>query len=518
MDAITRLSKWFLLFLAFGFGLVGEGWAAGAGRRPNIVFILADDLGWNDVGCYGSTFHDTPNIDALAKSGMRFTQAYAASSLCSPTRAGILTGLHPARTGITAPVCHAPDVLLEKGLESRARPDQKMLAAKRVTRLKREYYTLAEAFKDAGYVTGHFGKWHLGREPYSPLQQGFDVDVPHTPAESPTPNGYFYPFRVWKGHGKPGDHLEDLVTDQAVEFIETNKARPFFLNYWAFEVHGPWQAKQEQIEKYRIKARPESPQRNPVYAGMVETLDDSVGALIDALKTAGVLENTVIIFTSDNGPYFVPSQERMPAEFHQVPVTSAYPLRAGKGTIYEGGVRVPLVILWPGVTRAGSQSDALVQSVDFFPTLAEQFGLKLPTSLEFDGVSFAGALEGRSSSRDEVFSHSPNGRASQSYERMAVPTPSAPASSLRMGDWKLVRLYGDGPDRTDRQELYNLKDDPGEARDLAAARPEKVRELSARLDHYLQDTAAVIPRKNPSYDPSPSSAPGPADTSGPDRR
>jgi len=481
------------------------------------VFILADDLGWNDVGCYGSTFHETPNIDALAKSGMRFTQAYAASSLCSPTRASILTGLYPARTGITAPACDKPEVVLEKELESTARPDQKMLGAKKMTRLKREYYTLAEAFKDAGYVTGHFGKWHLGWEPYSPLQQGFDVDVPHTPAPSPGRDGYFYPFPVWKGHGKPGDNLEDRVADEAVEFIEKNKARPFFLNYWAFEVHSPWQAKKQQIEKYRAKARPGSPQRNPVYAGMVETLDDAVGDLVGALKAAGVLENTVIIFTSDNGPFYVSSQDRMPAEFHQVPVTSAYPLRAGKETIYEGGVRVPLVIKWPGVTRAGSQSDALVQSVDFFPTLAERLGLKLPTGLEFDGVSFAGVLEGKSSSRDEVFSHSPHERASRSYERMAVPTPAAAASSLRMGAWKLVRLYGDGPDRANRDELYNLKDDPGETRDLAAARPEKVRELSARLDHYLQDTAAVIPRKNPSYDPG-SSPPGQARTSGSDRR
>ena len=499
-----KISTW--IPLAVFLGLVGDGWAAGAGTRPNIVFILADDLGWNDVGCYGSTFHETPNIDALAKSGMRFTQAYAASSLCSPTRASILTGLYPARIGITAPACDRPELVLEKELEPSARPDQKMLAAKKITRLKREYYTLAEALEDAGYVTGHFGKWHLGWEPYSPLQQGFDVDVPHTPAPSPGQDGYFYPFPVWKGHGKPGDNLEDLVADQAVEFIKKNKSRPFYLNYWAFEVHSPWQAKKEQIERYRAKARPGSPQRNPVYAGMVETLDDSVGALVGALKTAGVLENTVIIFTSDNGPFFAPGQERMPAEFQQVPVTSAYPLRAGKGTIYEGGVRVPLVIAWPGVTRAGSQSDALVQSVDFFPTIVERLGLKLPTSLAFDGVSFARVLEGRPSSRNELFVHSPHERDPGRYEGITPPTSAAPASSLRKGDWKLVRFFGDGPDRNDRFELYHLKDDPGETSDLAAARPEMVRELSARLERYLEDTAAVIPRKNPSYDPGSSAA------------
>ena len=234
-----KVSKYIPLAIFLGFGLVADGWAAGAGPRPNIVFILADDLGWNDVGCYGSTFHETPNIDALAKSGMRFTQAYAASSLCSPTRASILTGLYPARIGITAPACDKPEIVLEKELEPIAGPDQKMLTAKKITRLRREYYTLAEALEDAGYVTGHFGKWHLGWEPYSARQQGFEVDVPHTPAPSPGHDGYFYPFSVWRGHGKPGDHLEDRVAEAAVEFIEKNKARPFFLNYWAFEVHAP---------------------------------------------------------------------------------------------------------------------------------------------------------------------------------------------------------------------------------------------------------------------------------------
>jgi arylsulfatase A-like enzyme len=239
---------------------------------------------------------------------------------------------------------------------------------------------------------------------------------------------------------------------------------------------------------------------------MVGTLDDTVGALVGALKTAGVLENTVIIFTSDNGPFFAPSQDNMPAEFHRVPVTSASPLRAGKGTIYEGGVRVPLVIAWPGVTPAGSQSDALVQSVDFFPTLAERLGLKLPTGLELDGISFARVLEGGPSSRNEIFVHFPHERESGRYEGMSPPTPVAPASSLRKGDWKLVRFFGDGPDRTDRYELFDLKDDPGERSDLAAARPEVVRELSARLEAYLQDTKAVIPRKNPRYAPGSSAA------------
>lgn len=504
VDLVPAAGAALLICLFSSFSLLGGCWTPTAPSRPNIVFILADDLGRNDVGCYGSAFHDTPNIDALGARGIRFTQAYAASPLCSPTRSSILTGLHPARIGITAAVGHSPATVLEKRLESSATSNQKMLAAASITRLKQEYYTLAEALKSAGYVTAHFGKWHLGPEPYSPLQQGFDLDVPHTPAASP--GGYIYPFGIWKEHGKPGDHLEDLVADQAVEFIERHKTEPFFLNYWAFEVHTPWQAKQKQIDKYRAKAGRKSLQRNPVYAGMVETLDEVVGRLVGALETAGVLDNTVIIFTSDNGPHVYP--QYMPAEVRQVPLTSASPLRAGKATIYEGGVRVPLLVVWPGVTGAGSESDALVQSPDFFPTIAERLGLKLPASLEFDGVSFAGVLEGGRSARDEVFCHVPHARPPRPYEEMVVPTPGAAASSLRKGDWKLVRLYGDQVDRTDRHELYDLKDDPGELRDLASARPEKVRELSARLDFYLRDTAAVIPRENPNYDPSSLPAPG----------
>ena len=207
--------------------------------KPNVVFILADDLGVRDLALYGSKFYETPNIDALATHGMKFTQAYAASPLCSPTRASIMTGLFPARIGITAPACHEPQEILNKGLCAKAPPQQKALTAQSLTRLNRDYYTLAKAMKEAGYATGHFGKWHLGPEPYSPLQQGFDFDIPHTFAPSPMPKGYFYPFPVWKNRGKPGDNLEDLVCDEAVKFIADHKDHPFYLNYWAFEVHSP---------------------------------------------------------------------------------------------------------------------------------------------------------------------------------------------------------------------------------------------------------------------------------------
>lgn len=469
--------------------------------KPNVVFILADDLGWNDVGLYGSQFYETPHIDALAERGVKFNQAYAASPLCSPTRASILTGLYPARIGITAPHCHLPDLVLEKGLKQAAPRKHKAITAQSVTRFSTVYFTLGEAFKADGYATGHFGKWHLGPEPYSPLEHGFDVDIPHTPAPSPLGNGFFHPFHVWKGHGEPGDNLEELVCDEAVKFIAAHKDEPFFLNYWAFEVHSPWQAKKEQIDKYRRKVSddPNALQRNPVYAGMVETLDDVVGRLVAALEESGVINDTIIVFTSDNGPYFIPNRQHMPAEFHKTPVTNAHPLRAGKATIYEAGTRVPQIIVWPGKAKPGSESDALVQSIDFFPTFADLLSWELPAGTAFDGVSLRPILEDERPIRDEVFCHFPHSQAGGSYERMPAPTPLTAASSLRRGDWKLIRLYCDHPDGSDRHELYHLTDDPGEREDVAADYPDRVRQLSLRLDGYLRDTEAVIPQPNPDY-------------------
>lgn len=484
----------------FALGLVIAAFtAAAANDRPNVVFILADDLGVNDLSLYGSQFHETPHIDALAKRGLKFNQAYSASPLCSPTRSSILSGLYPARIGITAPDCHLPNVVLDKHLVAAAGPNQKALVAESVTRFSTNYYTLAEAFKAHGYTTAHFGKWHLGPEPFSPLQQGFDSDIPHTAAPSPLGKGFFYPFPVWKNHGQPGDNLEDDLCDEAVKFIAQHKAEPFFLNYWAFEVHSPWQAKDAQIDKYRAKADPKSLQRNPVYAGMIETLDEVVGRLVAALDQAGVLDNTVIVFTSDNGPYFTPNAEHMPAEFHQVPVTSAQPLRAGKGTIYEAGTRVPLIVIWPGKVKAATETSALFQSTDFFPTFADMFGWKLPGEIHFDGVSERPVLEKNKKVRDEIFCHFPHAEAQGEFELMPAPTPVTPASSVRVGDWKLIRFYCDNADQSDRHELYNLATDPGERHNLAATQPDRVKQLAAKLDQFLKDTEAVIPTANPAF-------------------
>ena len=336
-----------------------------AAKQPNVVIILADDLGWSDTTLYGTTkYYQTPNIERLAKRGMTFTRAYSASPLCSPTRSALLTGLSPARTGITTPNCHLPQVVLEATTGKKAPPDQKAIMPDPPTRLKPEYRTLAETLKDAGYATGHFGKWHLGSEPYSPLQQGFDVDVPHHPGPSPA-GSFVAPWKFANFKEKtPGEHIEDRMADEAVAWMEKNKDRPFYLNYWMFSVHAPFDAKKANIEKHRGRVNPADPQHSPTYAAMVESMDDAIGTLLDALDRLQIADNTIIIFTSDNGG-------NMYNEIDGTTPTSNAPLRGGKATMFEGGTRVPGVIVWPGITAAGSRSDAIIQSEDYYPTLLE---------------------------------------------------------------------------------------------------------------------------------------------------
>ncbi len=469
------------------------GSALAAQKRTNIVFILADDLGGRDVGCYGSTFHQTPNIDALAKRGMLFRNAYSASPLCSPTRASILTGLSPARIGITAPNCHVAEVQLEKRLV-KGNANAKVLVADSITRLKTDYLTLPEVLRDAGWRTAHFGKWHLGAEPYSPLQHGFESDLPHTPGPGPGGgNGYFAPWSFWKGEGKPGDNIEDRMADEAVKFIAANKDRPFFLNYWAFSVHSPWMAKDEYIADAAKRVTPGAGQRNPIYAGMIRSLDDAVGRIVAALEAAGVADNTLIIFTSDNGGWHnVAKEATQNKDFANVPVTSNAPLRSGKASNYEGGTRVPLLAVWPGKIAPGSTSDTLAQSTDFFPTLLELLQLPVPAGVKFDGASIAPALRGQPVERDTIFSHFPHGGRSD-IEGFR------PGTWVRRGDWKLIRFFADNDDGSDKLELYNLRDDLGETKNLAAEKPALAGELNALITGFLKDTDAVIPIRNPAY-------------------
>jgi arylsulfatase A-like enzyme len=475
---------------------------AGAANPPNIVFILCDDLGWRDVGCFGSTFHETPNIDRLATRGIRLTQAYAASPLCSPTRSSILTGQYPARIGITSPACHLKEVQLEKKL-AKGNPNTKVLNAESLTRLKPEYFTLAEALKEAGYSTAHFGKWHLGHSgPYEPKDQGFDLDFPHTPSAAGPGGGYLAPWTFIKDpplEAKPGEHIENRMSAEAAKFIRTHKDKPFYVNYWAYSVHSPWNARKDYIEHFKSKVDEKNPQHNPLYAAMVKSLDDGVGRLLKAVDEAGVADRTIIVFFSDNGGWAFPPKATDPEGFADMPATSNLPLRSGKASLYEGGTREPCIIVWPGKTKPGTTNDALLQSVDFYPTLLAMCGLKPRDGLKLDGFDQSGALLGQPSPRDRVFCHFPHGSPAQ-----AANIPGfLPGTYVRKGDWKLLRFYADNDDGTDRFELYNLKDDIGETKNVAGTRPELVRELNDLITGFLRDTDAVIPVRNPDYKPKP---------------
>jgi len=487
-----------LRVLLLGFASVLTAFAdAAASQKPNLVFILADDLGCRDLGCYGSTYFQTPHLDRLAARGVRFTQAHAANPLCSPTRSSILTGLWPARTGITAPNCHVPQVILDKQL-AKGNPKSRVLVATSVTRLNTDYTTLPEILHDAGYRTGHFGKWHLGSEPYSALQHGFDVDWPHWHGPGPA-GSYVAPWKFPEKlgvTGVPGEHIEDTLSKQVVQFIRENRDRPFYVNYWQFSVHAPYDAKDELVAKYRKLAKPDSPQRNPVYAAMIESLDDAVGRVIAAIDECGIADRTIIVFFSDNGGISWAgtgggkhSSVRFPDDM-EAPPTSNLPLRNGKASLYEGGVREPCLVVWPGVTKPGDVNDTIIQSIDWMPTLLDMAGVALPSGVKPDGISIVPALKGETLHRDAIFTHFPH------------DTPASgqhPAVSVRRGDWKLIRFFAGNEDGSDRLELFNLKDDPGENQDLASRKPDLARELNQLIDGFLKETDAVIPKLNPSF-------------------
>ncbi|MEM9185134.1 MAG: sulfatase [Planctomycetota bacterium] len=489
----TAASRALACRLITGWLAVATSGAAACGAPPNVVLILADDLGWVDTGCYGSNFHKTPNIDRLRERSMKFTNAYSASPLCSPTRASVLTGLEPARIGITAPNCHIGRVNLKKQLAPGQR-SQKVLVADSVSRFKTDFYTLAESFRDAGYATGHFGKWHLGPAPYSALQHGFQVDLPnHTTPGPGGVNGYFAPWSFWPGHGERGDHIEDRMAAESVKFLRDNQDRPFFLNYWAFSVHSPWMSKQEYVDEAEPRADPASPQRNPVYAGMVRSLDDAVGVLVDALEELGLSDNTIIIFASDNGAWHnTPRRTRSNAKHAGTPVSSNAPLRSGKASLYEGGTRTPLLVAWEGVVEQGATSDALWASTDFFPTLAEACGLPTDKAAPFDGVSQLAAWRGGASPREAVFCHFPHSGRTDIEGFVA-------GTSVRRGDWKLIRFFAVGEGGVDRLELYNLAVDIGESDNVASGHPALVAELNTMIDEFLARTEAVVPCLNPRY-------------------
>ena len=456
-------------------------------NQPNVVFILADDLGWSDTTLFGTTsFYRTPNIERLAQRGMTFTHAYASSPLCSPTRASILTGLSPARHGVTAPECHLSHVTLKASPGVSAPPNKKTIGPRSASRLDTKYYTLAEMLRDNGYATGHFGKWHLGPEPYSPLQHGFNIDVPHWAGPGPA-GSYVAPWKFIDFDPQtPNEHIEDRMAGEASAFIESHKDKPFFLNYWMFSVHAPFDAKPTLIEAYKKTINPESAQRSPTYAAMIESMDDAVGTLLDALDKHHLTENTIIVFASDNGG-------NMYNEVDGTTPTSNKPLRGGKANMYEGGVRGPAIVVYPGRVKAGSRSAQVIQSSDFYPTLLQLLSIEPLPAQVFDGVSVVPALENRPLDREAIFTYFPHSP--------PIPEWMPAAVSAHQGDWKLIRIFHGGEGGKHRYKLYNLSEDLGETKNLATEYPQRVSKMDELIESFLKDTGAICPRPNPSFDP-----------------
>jgi arylsulfatase A len=452
--------------------------AAAEPRPPNVVLILADDLGWKDLTSYGSDLHLTPHLDRLAREGMSFTQAYSACTVCSPTRAAILTGQHPARL-------HVTDWIAGHRL-----PHARLQVPEWTQHLDLEQHTLAEALRDAGYATGHFGKWHLGAtEDLWPEHHGFDVNVGGWRMGQPSgTGGYFSPYGNPRlSDGPPGEHLDERLAREAAAFIAAHRDQPFFVNFWLYNPHTPLQADPAKVARYRERIGPDYLHRNATYAAMIEHLDDAVGIVLAALDHHGLAENTLVVFTSDNGGLIGRARGDGP---EPTPVTSNQPLRHGKGERYEGGVRVPLIVRYPPLVPAATTTEALAFSTDFYPTVLALTDVPptpaWPTT--FDGINLSAALRGEPlpDPRDTLYWHYPH-----YHTEGAVPY-----SAIRRGHWKLVHNL-----ETDAVELYDLAQDIGETDNLAAARPDLTVALRAQLATWLNSVGAQYPTLNPDYDP-----------------
>lgn len=449
--------------------------AAQAATSPNILVILIDDLGWKDLSCYGSSYYKTPNIDRLAAEGVRFSDGYAACAVCSPTRAAILTGKYPAR------------LMLTEWLPSgRWDPQAKLRSGRFLRQLPLEEVTLAEALREGGYRTGIIGKWHLGGEPFStPAHHGFDVSIAAN--DHGNPGDYFFPYegkwsipttslkatwRVIEG-GKKGEYLTDRLTDEAVDFIRDRGEKPFFLYLSHYAVHTPLQAKTDMVKPYEAVAK-DMQQGKPVYAAMVESVDQGVGRLMKTLDELGIAKDTLVIFTSDNGGFAGATDHR--------------PLRGNKGAYYEGGIRVPLIVRWPGVAKAGHVSSVPVTSSDIYPTCLAAAGLPAHPAQHRDGIDLRPVLAGGDSlERGSLFWH---------YPHYNDHPASVPSSVIRQGDWKLIETFD-----PEGIELYNLADDLSETKNLAGEQTAKVDELRRELEAWRNNVGAERMEPNPDYEP-----------------
>jgi arylsulfatase A-like enzyme len=459
--------------------------------KPNIIFILIDDLGWRDLSCFGSSYYETPVIDKLAKEGMLFTNAYASCPVCSPTRASIMTGRYPARVGVTQFIG--------------GHDHGKLLEVPYIHELSLNEKSLASSLRDGGYATWHIGKWHLGEEPYFPEKHGFDVNYGGCQMGHPW-HGYWSPWDIpTLADGKDGEYLTDALTDHALDLIKNrDKDKPFFLNLWHYAVHTPIQSPPEDVAYFEEKAkrlgldkrtaivegefyhtehqrdkriRRRIIQSDPAYAAMLLNLDRNIGRVLDEVKNQGIEKDTIIIFVSDNGGEA--SSGGSP--------TCNRPLMEGKGWMYEGGTRVPQIIKWDGHIRPGSTCNEVMTSTDFYPTLLEYAGLPPMPEQHKDGVSIVPLLEEKGvPKRDAIFWHFPH------YGNQG----GTPGCSVRRGKYKLIRFFED-----DHPELYDLEKDLGERDDLALALPGVARELNGLLSVWLKDVCAKIPELNPEWTP-----------------
>lgn len=453
-----------------------------ADSRPNIVVILADDLGWADLGCYGADLHQTPHIDQLASQGMRFMDAYA-MPVCSPTRAALLTGGHAARVPMT--------IWSEGSVNGPA--DRPLLQADSLHSLPHGQPTLATYLQQSGYLTALVGKWHLGDANHYPETHGFDVNIGGT--HWGAPQSFWWPYRGrgrfgneyrYVPHlefGQPDEYLTDRLTDEALRVIDQAGEQPFFLYLAHHAPHTPIEAKATDVQFFQSQLKPHYQHQNPVYAAMLKSLDESVGRVLSSLRERGLEQNTIVIFMSDNGG-FVGIDNK---SGQTVAVTSNAPLRSGKGSCYEGGIRVPLIIRWPGVTAAGRTNHQPVIVMDLFPTLLAAAGLTPSPQIPCDGLDLRPLLEASSTelSRSALYFHYPH----------YYPT-TTPVSAIRAGDWKLLEYLEDG-----RLELYNLANDLSESKNLSEQQPEKTAALRQQLNDWRQQVQAAMPRPNPNYIP-----------------
>jgi len=445
--------------------------------KPNIVLILADDLGWSDLGCYGADLHETPHLDQLAKQGVRFTDAYA-MSVCTPSRAALLTGKHAARLHMT---------IWSEGSKTGPKK-RKLVDAGSLHDLPHTETTLALRLQEAGYLTALVGKWHLGDAAHYPETHGFDVNIGGTQWGAPqtffwpySGSGRFGPEFRYVPHlefGKPGEYLTDRLTDEALRVIDHAGDQPFFLYFAHYAPHTPMEAKAHDVRHFEAKLRPGQHHQNAVYAAMVKSLDDSVGRVLDHLKQSGLEQDTLVIFTSDNGGYIGTEKGQT------VPVTSNAPLRSGKGGLYEGGIRVPLIVRWPGVTPEAAKCREPVVLMDLFHTLTATLSGEKPKE-PTDGMDLKALLQNPDTkiNRDALYFHYPHYYAT-----------TTPVSAVRSGDWKLLEYLEDG-----HLELYNLRDDLSEKTDLAAQMPDKAASLLQQLHHWRTQVGAAMPTANPAF-------------------